>query len=279
MSFVRDGSAGITTCFILSPWKYIVGGAAAVTTLVLLSKTLAGIPTRKNHIPLPPGPPAVWFWEDPMPNHSVAIETAKLIEKYGPVVSFRHGNQVTVVIGRMDAATEILEKQGSMLVDRPRSVAVGEILSGGMHLVIQHVGDRLRRSRRAVHAHLQLKAAKNYENIQTGAAKEVILDILNVPKEHIQHAERFATAVVLRIMYGKATPTSNDDPEVVRVKQSIANFQIAYSQTYLVDYFPWLRYLPGYCRQLKEAQKFELALYRDQLSRVKQDMVRVCSYP
>ncbi|KAG9313212.1 cytochrome P450 [Chiua virens] len=274
MSFVHDNVVGV-----LPSWTYVAGGAAAAAAFVILSKTLAGTHSRKNNIPLPPGPPAVWFWEDPMPKQKVAVGIAKLIEEHGPVISFRRGSQVTIVVGRMDPAAEILEKQGAVLVDRPRSVAVGEILSGGMHLVLQPAGDRLRRMRRAAYSHLQPKVAMMYEEIQAEAAKGIILDILNHPKQVVQHAERYASAVILRVMYGKSTPTSNDDPEVVRVKQTIEKFQSAFAQIHLVDYFPWLKHMPGYGRQLREVHQLELALFRDQLKRVKQDMERNTAGP
>ena len=202
-----------------------------------------------------------------------------------------------------------MEKEGGSLVDRPYMPAA-DIFSGGMGLLFARSGDRLRRLRRAVHVHLQPKAAETYEGIQAEAAKDVILDILNDPKRHAQHAERYvseftrgsamvpsvlllrgvsvadgnmcgcacssyAAAVILRVTYGKASPISKDDPEVVRVHQMSVNFEVAMKPgAYLVDRIPWLKYVPGYGRQLKEFRRYELALFRDQLNRVKHDMVR-----
>lgn len=85
----------------------------------------------------------------------------------------------------------------------------------------------------------------------------------------------YAAAVMLRVTYGKASPTSDDDPEVVRVRQMLVNFQTVFRPgAYLVDRVPWLKYVPGYCRQLEEFHRYELALFRDQLNRVREDMVR-----
>ena len=44
---------------------------------------------------------------------------------------------------------------------------------------------------------------------------------------------------------------------------------------YLVERVPLLRYLPGYGKQLTEWFQEELSLYKEQLVRVKNDMVRV----
>ena len=83
-----------------------------------------------------------------------------------------------------------MEKEGGSLVDRPRSIAAGEILSDGLRLVLAHAGETFRRLRRTAHTHLQPRAAATYQEIQTETAKEVIMDILNDQKQHIQHAQR-----------------------------------------------------------------------------------------
>ena len=81
--------------------------------------------------------------------------------------------------------------------------------------------------------------------------------------------------MILRVTYGKTSPTSNDDPEVKRIHQAMDNFLLATRPgAYLVDRMPWLRYVPGYGRQLKEWHQYELALFRDQLDRVRDKMVR-----
>lgn len=86
-----------------------------------------------------------------------------------------------------------MEKEGGALVDRPHMISAAEILSGGMRLLFESGGDRFRRLRRAAHTHLQPKAAETYEEIQTKTAKDFILDVLNDPKQHILHAQRYVS--------------------------------------------------------------------------------------
>ena len=71
-----------------------------------------------------------------------------MAEEYGPVISLRQGTRVFIIIGRHRAAMDIMEKQGVSLADRPRSIAAGEALSGGMRILVARAGDRLRRLRR-----------------------------------------------------------------------------------------------------------------------------------
>ncbi|KAG1797387.1 cytochrome P450 [Suillus plorans] len=227
----------------------------------------------RKGIPLPPGPSARWFWSNALPAVNICHALTDMVREYGPIVSFRQGSQVIIVIGSIEAAIDIMEKEGALLVDRPRSIAAGEMLSNGMRVVLARYGDRLRRLRKAVHTHLQPKAAETYQDMQREHAMGFILDMLNDPKNHQKHAHRYAVSVILQVAYGKSAPTANTDPEIVRIRRITERFQVAIRPgAYLVDRVPLLRYLPGYGKQLYEWHTEELEFYRHQLSRVKSEV-------
>jgi hypothetical protein len=187
-----------------------------------------------------------------------------------------------------------MEKEGGSLVDRPRSIAAGEILSNGMSLTMARSGERFRRLRKAVHPHLQPKAAEAYQTMQRVNAMDFILDVLNDPTNHQKHAQRYVTtkafhdlfidmdgtsryaaSVVLQVTYGKSAPTASADPELVRIRRVVEHFQLTVRPgAHLVDRVPLLRHLPGYGKQLYEWHREELGLFRQQLRRVKREVVR-----
>ncbi|KAG1751694.1 cytochrome P450 [Suillus occidentalis] len=271
--------------------NYAAGIVVVIASLIMLYKKSPS-PRRKG-IPLPPGPPACWFWSNALPTVNIAHALTDLVREHGPIMSFRQGSQVIIVIGSVEvycpylalpetmtkhwslyqAATYIMEKEGGSLVDRPRSIAAGEMLSNGMRIVLARSGDQFRRLRKAVHTHLQPKAAETYQDMQREHAMEFILDMLNDSKNHQKHAHRYAVSVILRVTYGKSAPTANTDPEVVRISRVVEHVQAAIRPgAYLVDRVPLLRYLPGYGKQLDEWHHEELELYRHQLRRVKSEM-------
>ncbi|KAN0088270.1 Cytochrome P450 [Tylopilus felleus] len=268
-------------------------------------------PTHKNGVPLPPGPLATWFWENPLPRQHIAHGITVLVEQYGLVVSLRRGNQVTVIIGRMDVRLCLFmltcppnymttpvhrqqpkswrKKADRSLIAQDRSQR-GEILSGGGRLLFVPAGERFRRLRRTMHTHLQPKAAATYEEIQAATAKDVIVDILNDPKRYApmrvrglietRACLRYASAVILRVTYGKTSPASNDDPEVAGVHQVIKDLLFVLTPgSYLVNRIPWLKYVPGYDRQFREFRRYELELFQGQLNRVRNDMETRCAGP
>lgn len=130
-------------------------------------------------------------------------------KEYGPVFSLRQGLQTIIVIGRLQAVIDIMEKEGASLVDRPQNISAGDTLSGGMRVLLTPAGDRIRKMRRwvlpfflsfessikttnrALHAHLQPKMIASYAPTLMRYARQHILDLIDVPDKHQDHAKRF----------------------------------------------------------------------------------------
>ncbi|KAF8553243.1 cytochrome P450 [Imleria badia] len=229
--------------------------------------------TSKEGRSLPPGPPASWFWGNVMPTTNISSTFIDWANEYGPVITLRQGSEIAIVITRVDAATEIMEKEGSALADRPSMVAANELLSGGKRITLIGAGERFRRLRKAIHTHFQPKAVETYKDAQFEHAMIFILDILDDPKDYQKHTHRYSTSIILRITYGKSGPTSTNDPDFVGVKQAVAHFiEGMRPGAYLVDRFPWLKYVPGYGRRLRRYHESDLGFYRGQLNRVERAM-------
>lgn len=139
--------------------------AVVLLCLVLLA-VIRQYLTRPSGLPLPPGPPIdnfflgnsiptslyglylrLWCWY----LNSITSAYRKFEEwtkEYGPVFSLKQGFQTIIVIGRLQAAIDIMEKEGASLVDRPLHIAAGETLSGGMRVLLTPAGDRFKKMRR-----------------------------------------------------------------------------------------------------------------------------------
>ena len=52
------------------------------------------------------------------------------------------------MIGRLQAAIDIMEKEGAYLADRPQNISAGETLSGGMRVLLTPAGERFKKMRR-----------------------------------------------------------------------------------------------------------------------------------
>ncbi|KAG1731446.1 hypothetical protein EDD22DRAFT_960572 [Suillus occidentalis] len=187
-----------------------------------------------------------------LPPHNASLTVARWIDEYGPLITIRSGFQAIVIIGRYKAVVEIMEKHGKLVAGQP-SLAAGEILERGLSIVLSHAGDRFRRFPRALHPHLQHKSAEAYQPMQMSQAKTMILSILHDPGHFQDNAGTYAAATIMKVAYGKNTPTSATDPEIREARQLIRDFRtILRRGHYLVDLISWLKYLLGYAPELQD---------------------------
>ncbi|KAG1769952.1 cytochrome P450 [Suillus placidus] len=246
----------------------------ALVALVLAGNVLRAKIRSRSCLPLPPGPPGYWLFGNPLPKVNQSQQFAEWINTYGPIISLRVGpGKVMVIIGRHQESNDIMEKEGGLLADRPRAVAAGEILSRGLRMILAPAGEQFRRLRKAAHTHLQAKAAESYAPIQMDAARDVILDILDNPKGHQAAANRYAASVILRVMYGKSTPTAINAPEIIVVHKMLKRFQMLMRPgAFLIERYPILKYVPGYTTELEEWRREESQVFHDQLDRVSREL-------
>ncbi|KAH8102961.1 cytochrome P450 [Cristinia sonorae] len=239
----------------------IVGYAypyVGVLVVVLIAAILWRNSRPHRHVNLPPGPKATWKYSAPM-----FRSYADLIQAYGPVVSFKRGNDIQILVGSYQAAMDIMQKHGAELADRPPAVSTNELLSGNKRILFLRAGKRMLSYRKALHSSLQPSAAATYGPLQYQNAKIYVLDILRDPENHLAHARKYAASVILTLTYGKTTPTSYDDPEVIAINKFAARIMsVVKGMPWPVDKYPILRYLPlPHVRMLKQYQQDELRLF------------------
>ncbi|KAG1725073.1 cytochrome P450 [Suillus paluster] len=251
--------------------QLVFGAAACLGVLGMIIE--AYLSKSESGLPLPPSPPTWRLRGHFIPPRNPWLTVAGWIDQYGPLITIRSGTGKIVIIGRHNAAVDIMEKQGASLADRPRFVAAGEMLFGGLSIVFTPAGSRLRRMRRALHSILQPKVAEEYEPLQMSYAKNTVLDILKDPYNFQNHAASYAATTVTKIAYGKTTPTYATDSEVIQIRAHLRVLRAtARPGAYLVESIPWLKYLPWYGQELKRGFPMIRQLYTGQLNRVKQQI-------
>jgi hypothetical protein len=82
----------------------------------------------------------------------------------------------------------------------------------------------------------------------------------------------------MKVAYGKNTPTAATDPEVIEIHQiaKVARTVLS-SDPYLVEWIPWLKYLPWYCQELKREYEKSKRMDNRHMNRVRQEIVRIAS--
>ncbi|KAK0209427.1 cytochrome P450 [Armillaria fumosa] len=225
-----------------------------------------------RRLPLPPGPPG--DWDLTSLSLFTSLQTLEsLVEDYEPVFTLRSGSKVAVIIGRQQAAVDIMEKEGAALTDRPRWTAASNMVSGGMRLLLLQSGERLRKFRKALHTHLQAKATKDYEPLQMHYAASLVRNIAGNPAKHMDYAKEYAESLILSLAYGRTVSVDVNEPEIVAIRRSLKRVGSAVRLgAYTVDEYPFLQYLPLYGRELRSWHNDELSLYQRQIA----DTVQSC---
>ncbi|KZT26044.1 cytochrome P450 [Neolentinus lepideus HHB14362 ss-1] len=244
-----------------------------LVTLIAISICVRRLLDSACGKPLPPGPTGNWLLGNALPRYFAHRQFDEWTRQYGPIFTLRQGRNITIVIGRYQAAVDILEKQGAATADRPRHVSANEILSDGLRPALTRAGERLNKIRRVYHVFLQPKAIPALAPVQMKAAKSVILDLLDNPKQHKSHMERYAASVAMTMTYGKTTPTSYSDPAVRQVLKCLhRSATLIKPGGHPVDSYPLLRFIPGYLRTIRKWRDEERALYLTQLDTVRKQM-------
>ncbi|KIK41303.1 hypothetical protein CY34DRAFT_13135 [Suillus luteus UH-Slu-Lm8-n1] len=255
--------------------QLVLGVAACLRLVGVINWTY--FPSLKRGLWLLPSPPTWRLLGHFLPRRYSFLTIAGWIDEYSPLITIRSETQKIIIIGRHKAAVEIMERQGGLQSDRPRSIAAGEILSGGQSIGFLHNGVKLRRIRRFVngvkmHKWPSLTGTK-CRPPQMSHAKHTVLDILDDPHNFHTHVVTYAASTILKITYGKTTRASATDPEGRKIRRLFDTFhKILRPGAYLVESIPWLKYLPWYAQDLKRQFKETRELYLNKLNHVKEQI-------
>ncbi|EGN92976.1 hypothetical protein SERLA73DRAFT_11095, partial [Serpula lacrymans var. lacrymans S7.3] len=139
---------------------------------------------------------------------SAPFKVAQWTKHYGPVFSLRRGGAVYVVIGRHQAAVEIMERESASLADRPYFVSAGETLESGMRVHDIHSGPTLNKLRRAMHDFFQGDAIENHKHALFQASGILMFTISLEPNEHHKLTRSYATTLIHTLAYAYCTSSS-----------------------------------------------------------------------
>jgi hypothetical protein len=103
-----------------------------------------------------------------------------------------------------------------------------------------------RRMRNTANQGFSKSAVKGFYETQNTEAVILASDLLAQPAQWDRHYRRAPASTTLSILYGYPTLKSEEDPIVKAINEFAERiFNAASNGTYLVHFFPWLRYLPS----------------------------------
>ncbi|OHX00029.1 cytochrome p450 [Colletotrichum incanum] len=218
--------------------------------------------------PLPPGPkglPIVGNVNDlPKPGELEAHHWLKHKELYGPISSITTMGQTIVILNDAQLANELFDKRSVKHSSRPSQTLTGEMVGLKDLTGMLVYGERLRVHRKNMSRIIGSKtAASQYNTLQEAEVGHFLLHLLDDPGNLVEHIKRLvgrvhleecrrtdkllreAGSLILKIAYGYTAEPFKEDPLLGMIEETMDNFaKGAVPGAFLVDIFPFLRYIP-----------------------------------
>ncbi|KDN34191.1 LOW QUALITY PROTEIN: hypothetical protein RSAG8_12727, partial [Rhizoctonia solani AG-8 WAC10335] len=221
-------------CLPLSCWLLSVA--------FLLLGLRAWFTNARTRLRLPPGPPGNFlsgnFRDFKSPQRWKIF--ARWRELYGDKVHVRVLQRSAVIINDLHAALEILRKQSAATAGRPRFVMACGLMGFDTATATSQPNELHRRMRR--YMVLALHARTERHSIIADERDTLLNKLGCTPRDF----SAYSTGCGLCCLALRLLPHSSrsPDPLVELTNRSLEPMSIALSSTYLVEFFPILRYIP-----------------------------------
>ncbi|KAF2759428.1 cytochrome P450 [Pseudovirgaria hyperparasitica] len=208
--------------------------------------------SNKSSLPLPPGPrglPVLGNVNDlPKPGELECHHWLKHKELYGPISSITVLGNTFVIINDANIALELLRDRAAVHSGRPNMFFSSQMIGWNNTLAMSGYTEVFRQHRKNIAKVAGLSTAVSvFDRVQEEEAAHFLQNILRAPEDLFDHIEKQAGAVILRITYGYTPKHDGKDPLVDMAVKTMHEFaDSTVPGKYLVDVFPFLRFLPDW---------------------------------
>ncbi|WYZ44616.1 hypothetical protein EsH8_VII_001052 [Colletotrichum jinshuiense] len=227
-------------------------GFIGLILISFLAEKLLGSWKNGRGRPLPPGPKGLPFVGNindlPKSGELEAHHWLKHKDLYGPISSITVMGQTIVIINDAQLAFELLDKRSVKHSSRPKQLFAGEMVGWEQVTGMVPYGERFRIHRKNMSRIIGSKqVAAQYNKLQEAEVGHFLLHLLDDPKNLVDHIKREAGSLILKIVYGYTAEPFTKDPFLDMVGEAMDNFaRAAVPGSFLVDVFPFLRYVPDW---------------------------------
>ncbi|KAK3903560.1 O-methylsterigmatocystin oxidoreductase [Staphylotrichum tortipilum] len=217
---------------------------------------------------LPPGPPTLPIIGNlhQMPTRDAHLQFEKWAREYGPVYSLILGTKTMIVLSSDKAVKDLLDKKSNLYSHRQEMYIGQTLCSGDLRILMMGYDSRWRMCRKLVHSLLNISAAKSYVPYQILENKQMLYEMITQPERCMYNIRRYTNSLTTTMVFGWRSSTYEDE-KMMQLFDGFSQFA-ELNQTglaALVDFFPFLRFLPDFLLSVrakaKELHRKEKALY------------------
>ncbi|KAK3306256.1 cytochrome P450 [Chaetomium strumarium] len=201
-----------------------------------------------------------------MPTRDAHLQFEKWAREYGPIYSLILGTKILVVLSTDRAVKDLLDKRSNIYSHRQEMYIGQTLCSGDLRMLMLPYGGTWRMWRKLAHSLLNVTVAKSYEPYQMLENKQMLYEMVTQPERCMYNIRRYTNSLTTTMVFGWRSATYGDE----KMAQLFDGFEefAELNQTgiaALVDFFPWLRWLPDFlmpvCAKAKELHRKEKELY------------------
>ncbi|KAK5994113.1 Cytochrome P450 monooxygenase CLM2 [Cladobotryum mycophilum] len=206
---------------------------------------------RKSNKKLPPGPkglPLVGNVLDLPPSDTPDHEFwMKLNDKYGPISSITVLGQTMVFLHDREAVYELLEKRSLKTSNRP-VIEFANYSGFGKLISLLQLDTPFKQQRKFMHQALGTKSlSAKFADIQQLEARRLLLRALEEPDNMVEHINKEAAGIILKMVYDYTIEPRKPDPLVDLIDHMMANAILSSVPFYyLIEFIPSLKHLPDW---------------------------------
>ncbi|KAL0951322.1 hypothetical protein HGRIS_008028 [Hohenbuehelia grisea] len=149
-----------------------------------------------------------------------------------------------IVLNSAKAITELLEKRSSNYSDRPYMPMNNGIIGWDWNFGLMRYNDAWRMRRRIFHQYFQQSTVDAHQPVQMKATYGLLRNLLERPERFMDHARLHAGSIILQLTYGYEIQGHDDDYVALAAAAREGYAPRGISSSYLVDFFPSLKFIP-----------------------------------
>ncbi|KAH7890379.1 cytochrome P450 [Phlebopus sp. FC_14] len=202
----------------------------------------------RSKYPLPPGPkplPLIGNLMD-LPLKDEAATYNQWARKYGDLVYANVMGRHLLFVNSPQVANDLFEKRSVNYSDRSELPMINDLMGWDWSFGHMPYGERWKKHRKMFERQFRPAVAPTYWPIQRKEAHSLLRNILESPQDLIEHLRHNAASVIMKVIYGIEIAPKNDRYIDIAEQALDGMAKAAAPGAFMVDVFPWLKYVPGW---------------------------------
>lgn len=173
--------------------------------------------------------------------------------QYGKIYKVNILGKTHVVISDEGVANDLLALRGAHYSDRPQIVMLHELVSRSGNLGSSPQNKYWRNARRLAATISSETTMEAWNSVLTSEAARLVYDLVAEPTKYDYLFEQYSSVVMLRLLYGKIVPKSEESEHVDRIMTIVHTLERTGAPgAYIVDFLPFLKHLPTFLAPFKK---------------------------